>query len=152
MGLLEEALRRDDDHQAMDSLTHREARRRRGYTKNLAHQIAHFVAGWEIGWDLHRLPRQGTGTFSLDLMAGSSTLNGNPAAFRMLPWCRDLLHREVDRLNLPRDWVISAGVDVAYTWEGEHYRLVSIGRVLTRDSSAEATVENIQLPLPERPA
>ena len=93
------------------SISRSEQRRWQGYTRNLAHQIAHFTAGYQVGFDLDRLPRQGRGTFSLDLVADSATLNGAPAAFQVLAWCRDMLFKELAQLGLAPDWVVSARVE-----------------------------------------
>ena len=67
-----------------DGLSARERKRRRGFTKNLAHQAAHFAAGYQIGSDLELLPRRGSGSLEFDLVNAKATSDGAPFHGQML--------------------------------------------------------------------
>lgn len=66
----------------------------------------------------------------------------------MLNWAREMTLREVERIQLGRDWLKRAVVKLHWAWLGEDYRVQSTGEVETMDTIAAVTISNVQPPLP----
>jgi hypothetical protein len=129
-------------------LTGRERKRRRGYMKNLAHMAAHFTTGYQIGFDLDLLPRHGSGVVVFDLIRSTATSDGKPFECQMLGWCRDMVMREIERLELGPNWLKRAMVKLRWIWLGEDYSVMSTGTMESEDTFVSVTIHNTQPPLP----
>jgi hypothetical protein len=140
----------------------RTSKRLAGQVRNIANQLAQIAVVFEASFDGPVLLAEGveTGHYVLDLIHGTSRVNGHDAKLGIASLLEDWIQGELVRLDRERTWLTGANVLVEYTLtpsgaymdshEGFWTSLAIIGTlsatvsITTADGTARASFENVQ--------
>jgi hypothetical protein len=99
----------------------RTTRRERGFAQDFANQLAQMAVGAEAMFVGSALKRERhVGVIEIDAVSGSASVNRHPANLALADYLNEWVLAELNRKKLDRNWLISAVVNIQYSWTADN--------------------------------